>query len=28
MRVEELLGQYEPVDLDDEGRPLGEETRE
>ena len=25
MRVEELLGQYEPVDLDEEGRPLGEE---
>ena len=28
MRVEELLGQYEPVDLDEEGRPLGEETSE
>jgi ribosome-binding factor A len=28
MRLEELLGQYEPVDLDDEGRPLEEETRE
>jgi ribosome-binding factor A len=28
MRVEELLGQYEPVDLDDEGRPLEEERSE